>query len=82
MRRYGSAFPQHPDQHSPEHPVLLAVDQELGVHEELAPSADGWVQPGNLSWAELDATLSAEDTETLQALMSVGFSEDRLEFFA
>ena len=23
-------FPQHPDQHRPERPVLLAVDEELG----------------------------------------------------
>jgi hypothetical protein len=24
------SFPQHPDQHRPKHPVLLAVDQQLG----------------------------------------------------
>jgi hypothetical protein len=23
-------LPQHPDEHSPERPVLLAIDQELG----------------------------------------------------
>ncbi len=32
LQRRGSLFslPQHPDEHRPERPVLLAVDQELG----------------------------------------------------
>jgi hypothetical protein len=29
-----STFPQHPDQHRPERPVLLAVDQRLSPLEE------------------------------------------------
>jgi hypothetical protein len=31
-------LPQHADQHSAEHPILLAVDQELGARP-LAPRA-------------------------------------------
>jgi hypothetical protein len=27
---FGARFPQHPHEHSPERPVLLAVDQQLG----------------------------------------------------
>ena len=33
----GSPFPQHPDEHSSQHTVLLAVDRELGfasVHSQ------------------------------------------------
>ena len=33
------SFPQHPDEHRPEHPVLLAVDQEFGEGSTL------WVPP-------------------------------------
>jgi hypothetical protein len=33
------AFPQHPDQHRPKRPILLAVDQQLGEGAAL------WVAP-------------------------------------
>ena len=65
----------------------LAAGEHLTI-EELAfvgeygqrRSTGGWHQPGNLSAYELDAEVSAEDTAILQALMSVGTSQDRLEF--
>jgi hypothetical protein len=52
-RRSFSAFvlPQHPDQHRPERPVLLAVDQELGERiaswptQRARPGSDRLVRP-------------------------------------
>ena len=35
-----SSLPQHPDEHRPEHPVLLAVDQELGQGATLRVAQD------------------------------------------
>jgi uncharacterized membrane protein len=35
--RLSVSLPQHPDEHGPEHPVLLAVDQQLGEGAALRP---------------------------------------------
>jgi hypothetical protein len=42
LQRRGSLFslPQHPDEHRPERPVLLAVDQELGEGTALRVAQD------------------------------------------
>jgi hypothetical protein len=45
-----------------------------------ADASGGWHQPDGLGAYELDSMLSAEDTAILQALMSVGTSQERLEF--
>ena len=34
------AFPQHPDEHRPQRPILLAVDQELGEGASLRVSPE------------------------------------------
>jgi hypothetical protein len=34
------ALSQHPDQHSPEPPVLLAVDQEVGFYTTRSPCGE------------------------------------------
>jgi hypothetical protein len=42
-------------------------------------TSGGWRQPADSTY-ELDSVLSADDVELLQSLMSVGTSQDRLEF--
>jgi hypothetical protein len=42
-------------------------------------TSGGWRQPNTAAF-ELGSILSAEDVELLQSLMSVGTSQDRLEF--
>jgi hypothetical protein len=46
------------------------------------PRSDGWRPAMSLSSYELDAVLSAEDSELLHALMAVGDERERLEFLA
>src|SRR5215208_3425956 len=70
-RRVSGRLSQHPDQHRPQRPVLLAVDQELGerprlgVPVELA-DAVGPLEVGKHQDAEkLGARSGAEGVETL-----------------
>jgi hypothetical protein len=46
------------------------------------PPSDGWRPAMSLSSYELGATMSAEDSELLHALMAVGDERERLEFLA
>lgn len=59
-------------------PLSCEEAEFIGVYAERPPSG-GWHQPGSMAVYENDAELSAEDTELLQSLMSVGHA-DRLEF--
>ena len=47
-----------------------------------SPARDGWRPATNFSTYELGASLSAEDSELLHALMAVGDERERLEFLA
>lgn len=51
----------------------------VGVTSRRREVPGGWRQP-NTAPHELDSILSAEDAELLQSLMSVGTSQERLEF--
>lgn len=43
------------------------------------PTEEGWHEPANLSTYELDAVLSAQGADLMQALMNVGSSHEVLE---
>jgi hypothetical protein len=74
------ALPQHPDQHRPERPILLAVDQELGEGATLRMAPDLADPVGAVEVAEpedveqLGAGSGAEGVEALpeSALQLVG----------
>jgi hypothetical protein len=80
LRLAGSPFhlSQHPNQHRPEHPILLAVDQELGEGATLrkAPELSDSVGPLEVGEHEDVEQLGAgSGTEGVQAL-----PESALEF--
>jgi hypothetical protein len=54
---------------------LEFVGATVHVHD----TSGGWHQPADSTY-ELDSVLSANDVELLQSLMSVGTSQERLEF--
>jgi hypothetical protein len=51
----------------------------VGATVHVHDTSGGWRQPNTAAF-ELGSILSAEDVELLQSLMSVGGSQDRLEF--
>jgi hypothetical protein len=51
----------------------------VGATVHVHDTSGGWRSLQDSAW-ELDSILSADDVELLQSLMSVGTSQDRLEF--
>jgi hypothetical protein len=51
----------------------------VGATVHVHDTSGGWRQPADSTY-ELDSVLSADDVELLQSLMSVGTSQNRLEF--
>ena len=51
----------------------------VGATVHVHDTSGGWRQPADSTY-ELESVLSAEDIELLQSLMSVGTSQERLEF--
>jgi hypothetical protein len=78
-------LPQHADQHCPERPVLLAVDQELDLDRWLAVRRGLSVRPMTRGDAEtadpmhVETTLCAVQRPGLELALDVGFHLEQLK---